>query len=38
MDYESDDKIEESDQDEDEPQTSGNKLNEQRKIWGGKVN
>ena len=38
MDYESDDEIEESDQDEAESRTSGNKLDEQRKIWGGKGN
>ena len=36
MDYESDEEIEESDQDEEEPLTNGNKCNEERKIWGGK--
>ena len=30
--------IEESDQDEEEPRTSGNKIDKQRKIWGGKGN
>ena len=38
MDYEGDDEIEESDQDEEEPQTCGNKLDEQIKIRGGKGN
>ena len=38
LDYESDDKIEESGQDEEDHQTNGNKLEKQRKIWGGKGN
>ena len=38
LDYESDNKIEESGQDEEDRQTSGNKLEKKRKIWGGKGN
>ena len=38
LDYESDNKIEESGQDEEDRQTSGNKLEKKKKIWGGKGN
>lgn len=38
LDYESNDKIEESDQDKEKPRTSGNRIDEQRNLWGGKGN
>ena len=38
LDYESNDKTEESDQDKEESGTSGNRHDEQRNLWGGKGN